>query len=297
MSVISDDDDRTAIAGWSTVRSRLLSGGTLHGVLSLPLLALYVLFLGVPLLTLVGVSVPVAHPLSNYLEVFTDPSYRGAVLLSLGISTAITVISVVLGLFMAYFIARRDFAGKRLIVAVISFPISLPGILVAWAVIVLVGRTGILSYVLATLLPGDAATYSQAFGLTGLLIGYTYFTLPRTTMSLTSAIDNVSRDREEAARSLGASTLETFAYVTLPQIAPGIGSAVVLAFSICMAAFGTALLLASGQVSILPLKIYSVILGTYDYGAGSAMAVVLTVLTVGVIYGYSQMFGGNVYEQ
>jgi putative spermidine/putrescine transport system permease protein len=269
----------------------------LQGVLSLPLAALYVLFLGVPLLTLLGLSVPVTNPLSNYIEVFTNPSYRDAILLSLGISTAITIVSVILGLFMGYFIARRDFAGKRLVVALISFPISLPGILVAWAVIVLIGRTGILSYVLATLLPGEAATYSQAFGLTGLLIGYTYFTLPRTTMSLTSSIENVSIDREEAARSLGASKLETFAYVTLPQIAPGIGSAVVLAFSICMAAFGTALLLASGQVSILPLKIYSVILGTYDYGAGSAMAMVLTVLTVGIIYGYSKLFGGNVYEQ
>jgi putative spermidine/putrescine transport system permease protein len=298
MSVISDDtEDSTAIAERLHARTHIVSEELLHGVLSLPLLALYILFLGVPLVTLVGVSAPVANPLSNYIEVFTNPSYRDAVLLSLGISIAVTVVSVVLGLFMAYFIARREFAGKRVIVALISFPISLPGILVAWAVVVLIGRTGVLSYVLAAFLPGEAATYSHAFGLTGLLVGYTYFTLPRTTMSLTSSIENISRDREEAARSLGASKLETFAYVTLPQIAPGIGSAVVLAFSICMAAFGTALLLASGQVSILPLKIYSVILGTYDYGAGSAMAVVLTILTVGVIYGYSKAFGGNVYEQ
>ena len=265
-------------------------------LLSTPVALLYILFLGLPLAVLFGLSVPVSNPTSNYVAVFVNPSYRQALFLSLGISILITAVSVTLGLFMAYFIGRREFPGKRLIVAIISFPISLPGILVAWAVIVLIGRTGIISQALAAVTGNDPSAYSSAFGIVGLLLGYTYFTLPRTTMALVSSIENFDENLEEAARSLGASKLETFRYVTLPTIAPGIGSAVVLAFSVCMAAFGTALLLASGEVNILPLKIYSVILGTYDYGAGSALAIVLTVITVGVIYGYSQLFGGNIYE-
>ena len=265
-------------------------------LLSIPVALLYLLFLGVPLIVLLGLSLSGSHPFANYVEVFANPSYRGALLISLGISVLITVLSVILGLFMAYFIGRREFPGKRLIVAIISFPISLPGILVAWAVIVLIGRTGIVSILLGALTGKDPSVYSSSFGIIGLLIGYTYFTLPRTTMALVSSVENLDSNLEEVARSLGASKLETLRYVTLPAIAPGIGSAVVLAFSVCMAAFGTALLLASGKVDILPLKIYSVILGTYDYSAGSALAIVLTIITVCVIYGYSQLFGGRVYE-
>ncbi|WP_251344117.1 ABC transporter permease [Haloplanus halophilus] len=266
-------------------------------LLSGPLVALYALFLGLPLLRLVRLSLDdEAWIGANYAAVFLDPTYRTALVTSLAIAALVTAVAVVLGLFMAYFIARRDLPGERVIVAVISFPISLPGILVAWAVIVLVGRTGVLTRAAAAVTGGDPSGYSVAFGLVGLLIGYVYFTLPRTTMSLVGAIEKVDPTVEEAARSLGASPRQTFRHVTLPAILPGIASAVVLAFSVSMAAFGTALLLASGTVDILPLKIYSVILGTYDYGAGSAMAIVLTAITVGVIYGYARLFGGAVYE-
>jgi len=265
-------------------------------LLSIPIAGLYVLFLGLPLAWLFLISLPAEAPLGNYVAVFANPSYRYSLLLSLGISVFVTVISVILALFMAYFIGRRDFPGKRLIVAIISFPVSLPGILVAWAIIVMLGRSGIITQLLVFVLGGSAAEYSQAFGIVGLLIGYTYFTLPRAIMSLISSFESLNSDLEEASRSLGASKLATFRHVILPKIAPGIGSAVVLCFSVCMAAFGTALLLASGEVPILPLKIYSVVLGTYDYAVASALAIVLTIITVGMIYGYTYFFGGEVYE-
>jgi len=289
MSVFtSEDTDRTL----STAKFEEV----LPWLLSAPLAALYVLFLGFPLALLFFISVPVEAPLRNYVAVFANPDYRYSLLLSLGISVFVTIISVTLALFMAYFIGRRNFLGKRLIVATISFPVSLPGILVAWAVIVLIGRSGIITQLLVAILGGDAGGYSNAFGVVGLLIGYTYFTLPRAIMSLISSFENLNSELEEAARSLGASKLSTFRHVILPEIAPGIGSAVVLSFSVCMAAFGTALLLVSGEVPILPLKIYSVVLGTYDYAVASALAVVLTILTVGIIYGYAYLFGGDVYE-
>lgn len=270
-------------------------GQSLPWLLSFPVAVLYVLFLGIPLFLLISLSLSGANPLSSFAAVFTNPAYREALTLSISISVFVTVISLVLGLFMAYFIGRRDFPGKRAIVAIISFPISLPGILVAWAVIVMIGRTGVLTQLVGSLTGSDPSSYSTAFGLVGLLIGYIYFTLPRTTMALVSSVQKMDQNLEEAARSLGASKLETFRFVTLPAIAPGIGSAVVLSFSVCMAAFGTALLLASGKVNILPLKIYSVVLGTYEYDIAAAMGIVLTTITVGVIYGYSQIAGDNIY--
>lgn len=289
MSILSNDQ-----TGHTLFRSRV--DENLPWLLSIPVALLYVLFLGIPILLLVSLSFSGANPISNFIAVFTNPSYRNALVLSIGISTFVTVLSTVLGLFMAYFIGRREFPGKRVIVAIMSFPISLPGILVAWAVIVMIGRTGVITQLITMITGADPSTYSSAFGLVGLLVGYIYFTLPRTTMALVSSVEKLDQNLEEAATSLGASKLETFRYVTLPAIAPGIGSAVVLSFSVCMAAFGTALLLASGEVNILPLKIYSIVLGTYEYDVAAALGIVLTTITVGVIYGYSQVVGGNVYE-
>lgn len=263
--------------------------------LSLPVVVLFVLFLGLPIYRLVELSLQSETLLGHYIDIFAVARYRNALLMSIGISVLVTGISILLGLFMAYFIARREFVGKRVVVSIISFPISFPGVLIAWAMIVLLGRTGVLSQLLAWLSGESASTFAIAFSFWGLTAGYVYFTLPRVTMSMVSSIENVNRELEEAAHSLGASRIQTFRHVTLPVIAPAIASAVTLAFSVCMAAFGTALLLASGVVDILPLMIFNLILGQQNYGGGAAMAVVLTLITVGAIYLYRRRYGGSVY--
>lgn len=263
--------------------------------LSFPVAALFALFLGLPLYRLVELSLESETFLGHYWNVFAVPRYRNALLMSIGISALVTGISIVLGLFMAHFLARREFAGKRVVTSIVSFPISFPGVLIAWSMIVVLGRTGVLPQLIAWLSGESASTFAIAFSFWGLVAGYTYFTLPRVTMSMVSSIENVDATVEEAAYSLGASRLQTFRYVTLPVIAPAIASAVALAFSVCMAAFGTALLLASGVVDILPLMIYNLILGQQNYAGGAAMAVILTAITVGIIYLYRRCFGGSVY--
>ena len=264
-------------------------------LLSLPFVALFVLFLGLPMYRLLELSLQSETFLGHYVNIFAVARYRNALFMSFAISILVTGISIILGLFMAYFIAKREFTGKRLVVAIISFPISFPGVLVAWAMIVLLGRAGLLPQLLAFLTGEGASTYAIVFSFWGLTAGYTYFTLPRVTMSMVSSIEKIDQNVEEAARSLGASRLQTFRHVTLPVIAPAIASAVTLAFSVCMAALGTALLIASAVVDILPLMIFNVIMGQQDYAAGAAMAVVLTIITVSVIYGYRRKFGGSVY--
>lgn len=265
-------------------------------LLSLPIVVLFLLFLGIPMYRLFELSFQSERLLGHYRNIFEVARYRNALFMSIGISVLVTGISIILGLFMAYFIARREFTGKKVVVAIISFPISFPGVLIAWAMIVVLGRSGVLPQLIAFMSGEGASAYAIAFSFWGLTAGYTYFTLPRVTMSMVSSIEKVDPNIEEAARSLGASRLQTFRHITLPVIAPAIASAVTLAFSVCMAAFGTALLLASGVVDILPLMIFNVIMGQHNYAAGAAMAIVLTTFTVGVIYLYRRRYGRSVYE-
>ncbi|WP_230890517.1 ABC transporter permease [Halobacterium sp. KA-4] len=264
--------------------------------LSLPLAALYLLFLGLPIATVVQLSLQGETPWSNYVTVFTESAYRNSILTSLQIAVTVTVITTVLGLIVAYFLAKNEFRGKRIVISIINFPTSLPGILIAWGIIVLVGRQGVFSLLGSAITGARSGAFAFALGYWGLLLGYTYFTLPRVTMTLLSSLENINPELEETAYNLGANRLQTFRYVVLPEIMPGIASGVVLAFSINMVAFGTALLLAAGKVSVLPLQIYSVVLGFGDYNLASAMAIVLTVITLGVIMSYGYVFGGSIYE-
>ncbi|MFQ3476712.1 ABC transporter permease subunit [Halonotius sp. F2-221B] len=264
--------------------------------LSLPLAILYLLFLGLPLATIVQLSLQGETLWSNYVAVFTEAAYRQSILVSLQIAVTVTVITTLVGLTIAYFLSKNEFPGKRIVISIINFPTSLPGILIAWGIIVVVGRQGIFSLLASDITGARPGTYAFAIGYWGILAGYTYFTLPRVTMTLLSSLENLNQELEEVAYSLGASRIQTFRHVVLPEIMPGVASAVVLAFSINMVAFGTALLLAAGEVSVLPLQIYSVILGFGDYNLASALAVVLTVITLGVIMSYGYFFGGSIYD-
>jgi len=279
------------------IRQRLQSlESALPFALSIPLAALYLLFLGLPIVTVARLSFQGETPWSNYVTVFTEPAYRNSILISLQIAISVTVITTVLGLIVAYFLAKNEFRGKRIIISIINFPTSLPGILIAWGIIVLVGRQGVFSLLGSALTGARPGAFAFALGYWGLLLGYTYFTLPRVTMTLLSSLENLDSELEETAYSLGANRVQTFRHVVLPEIMPGIASGVVLAFSINMVAFGTALLLAAGEVSVLPLQIYSVVLGFGDYNLASALGIVLTVITLGVIMSYGYVFGGSVYE-
>lgn len=264
--------------------------------LSLPLMILYLLFLGLPLVTIVQLSLQGETLWSNYVTVFTESTYRQSILISLQIAVTVTVITTSVGLVIAYFLSKNEFRGKRIVISIINFPTSLPGILIAWGIIVVIGRQGIFTLLASDITGANPGTYAFALGYWGILTGYTYFTLPRVTMTLLSSLENLNQELEEVAYSLGATRLQTFRHIVLPEIMPGVASAVVLAFSINMVAFGTALLLAAGKVSVLPLEIYSVILGFGDYNLASALAVVLTVITLGVIMGYGYVFGGSIYD-
>lgn len=292
--------EEQAEEGWFPLRS--LGNQTKTGrsllpfLLSSPVAVLYILFLGLPLVTLVRLSVQGDQLWSNYVEVLTGPAYQYSILVSLGIAVTVTIITTVLGILLSYFLARNDFKGKRLVISIINFPTSLPGILIAWGIIVLFGRMGIFSLLASAITGGRPGSFAFAVSIWGVLVGYTYFTLPRVTMTLLSSMEKLDRDLEEAALSLGANKIQTFRHVVLPEIKPGVASGVVLSFSINMVAFGTALLLAAGQVSVLPLKIYEVVLGFGDYNLAAALAIILTIITLGSIMVFGKLFGGSIYE-
>jgi putative spermidine/putrescine transport system permease protein len=214
-----------------------------------------------------------------------DAVYGETIWNSLWFGAVTTVASVALGIALAHGLEKYDLPRKDLLVTLISFPISLPGIVAAFMMIVLFGQTGFLTNFFAVLTgaePIDIQLTGQPSGTTlailGLFFGYLYSMIPRATLLLRGTYAEVNTDAEEAARALGATPLQTFRYVTLPQIRPGIVGALILTFRTALAIFGTVLVLKS--LSVVTFRFDQLVKVGYELNIASALAGVFFLFTV-----------------
>jgi putative spermidine/putrescine transport system permease protein len=220
--------------------------------------------------------------LRNYLAVFTDPFLRGTIYLSLGLSIAVSALSFALCIGPAWLLVRKDFPGKRVFRAILTLPMAFSGVIIGFLAVIMIGRIGFIPQ-LASALIGVPLGEALAYSLTGLGIAYIWFQIPRATLTLESAIRKFDWDLESAARSLGASTAQTFRYVLLPLLTPAIISTVAVTFAVSMGSFGVALLLLK-RASVMPLEIYNQVYANLAFEMAAALSVILGIITVGVNY-------------
>lgn len=214
-----------------------------------------------------------------------NPVYGRTIWNSLWFGAATTVASVALGVVLAHGLEKYDLPREGLLVTLISFPISLPGIVAAFMMIVLFGQTGLLTNAFSVLTgvePVDLQLTGQpsgtALAILGLFFGYLYSMIPRATLLLRGTYAEVNTDAEEAARTLGATPLQTFWHVTLPQIRPGIVGAIILTFRTALAIFGTVLVLKS--LSVVTFRFDQLVKVGYELNIASALATLFFVFTV-----------------
>lgn len=219
---------------------------------------------------------------ANYTAVFTDPFLRGTMMLSLGLSIAVSVLSIVLCIGPAWLLVRKDFPGKRMFRAVLTLPMAFSGVIIGFLAVIMIGRIGFIPQ-LSRALIGIPLGEALAYSLIGLGLAYIWFQIPRATLTLESAIRKFDWDLESAAHSLGASTQQTFRYVLLPLLTPAIISTVAVTFAVSMGSFGVALLLLK-RASVMPLEIYNQVYANLAFEMAAALSVVLGVVTVGVNY-------------
>ena len=220
--------------------------------------------------------------LRNYTAVFTEPFLRGTLLLSLGLSVAVSVLSIALCIGPAWLLVRKDFPGKRAFRAILTLPMAFSGVIIGFLAVIMIGRIGFIPQLSRGLI-GIPLGEALAYSLTGLGLAYIWFQIPRATLTLESAIRKFDWDLESAAHSLGASTLQTFRLVLLPLLTPAIISTVAVTFAVSMGSFGVALLLLK-RASVMPLEIYNQVYANLAFEMAAALSVVLAIVTVGVNY-------------
>lgn len=212
---------------------------------------------------------------SAYWTVLTHPQYLGSLFSTLWLSLAVAGLAVFLAGVCGFFLARNQFPGKTWLLSILTFPLAFPGVVVGFLVIMLGGRQGALAQLSQSLF---GERWMFAYSLTGLFVGYLYFSIPRVVMTVMAACEKLDRSLEEAARSLGASHWRVIGDVIIPAIQPALISTGAICFATSMGAFGTAFTLGT-RMNILPLSIYGEFTNYANFAMAAALSVILGLVT------------------
>ena len=209
-----------------------------------------------------------------------SPEHLSALWLSVKVSVVATALNAVIGIPLAYVMARRRFWGRAAVDVLVTLPLVLPPTVTGYYLIVLLGRRGVLGA------PLYAATgWSVAFTWYAAVIAATVMALPLLVRTARVAIESVDQNLERAAFTLGRAEWRTALEVTLPLARNGILAGLVLAFARALGEFGATLMLAGnipGKTQTLPLSIYTAV-QTGEAGQAMTLVAMLTLLSCVVV--------------
>ena len=196
--------------------------------------------------------------------------------LSIRVAIAATLLNALIGIPVAYLLARRTFRGLALVDLLVTLPLVLPPTVTGYYLIVLLGRRGWLGGPVYAL-----SGWSVAFTWYAAVIAATVMALPLLVRTARAAIESVDRELEKAAFTLGRSEWRTALEVTLPLARNGIIAGLVLAFARALGEFGATLMLAGnipGKTTTVPLAIYTAV-QTGEMGEAIVLVLALTALS------------------
>jgi sulfate/thiosulfate transport system permease protein len=222
---------------------------------------------------------------SHFWEAVTAPRVIASLRLSFGASLIAALLNSVFGLMVAWVLTRYTFPFRRLIDAIVDLPFALPTAVAGIALTALYAPNGWLGIWLKPL------GINVAFTPLGIVVALTFIGLPFVVRTLQPVLEDLDREVEQAAATLGASTLQTFARVVLPALWPAILTGFALAFARALGEYGSVIFIAGNmpmKSEIAPLLIVSK-LEQYDYAGATAIAVVMLVLSFALMFGINAL--------
>ena len=210
-----------------------------------------------------------------YTAILTDDLYLGSLVSTFAVAAATTAATLVISGISGVFLQRHKFPGNAALVAMLTFPLAVPGVVIGFMVIMLAGRQGLIGQVTQAL-TGEKLVF--AYTIAGLFMGYVYFSIPRTILTVMAAAEKLDPKLEEAARSLGASPWHVLRDVIIPGLKPAFISAGAICFATAVGAFGTAFTLAA-RINVLPMVIYTEFTLSANIAMAAALSFVLGIVT------------------
>ncbi|WAJ36797.1 ABC transporter permease [Pseudomonas sp. GOM7] len=216
---------------------------------------------------------------SGYWQVLSSAQYLSGLAQTCLLAVLVTLAALLVGSISGVFLARQRFLGRSALVALLTFPLAFPGVVVGFLVILLAGRQGLFAS-LGLSLTGERWVF--AYSLAGLFLGYLYFSIPRVILTVMAASESLDVSLEEAAHSLGAGHWRVTWDVLVPGLTPALVSCGAICFATAMGAFGTAFTLGT-RLNVTPVAIYNVFTNYANFAVAAALSVILGALTWAVL--------------
>ena len=211
----------------------------------------------------------------KFIETVTSDRVLHAYKISFGTAFAAAIINAVFGLLIAWVLVRYQFPGKRLIDGLIDLPFALPTAVAGITLTTLYAQDGWLGQLFSL------ANIKVSFTPLGITIALTFIGLPFVVRMVQPVLENIEKEVEEAAASLGASRIQTFLKIIFPEILPALLAGFSLAFARGVGEYGSVVFIAGNmpmKTEIAPLMIMSK-LEQYDYAGATAIAVVMLLVS------------------
>ncbi|WP_307873540.1 MULTISPECIES: ABC transporter permease [unclassified Frankia] len=235
--------------------------------------------LAIAFLVLPLVGLLVRAPWRRLPSLLGQAEVRQALVLSLETATLATGISILVGVPLAWVLARTRLPGRSLLQALVTLPLVLPPVVGGVALLLAFGRNGVVGRYLDSLFG-----ITLPFTTTGVVIAETFVAMPFLVVSVEGALAAADRRFEDAAATLGANRWLTFRRVTLPMIGPSVGAGAVLCWARALGEFGATITFAGnfpGTTQTMPLAVYLAL--ENDPDAAIALSLLLLVVCVTVL--------------
>ena len=201
----------------------------------------------------------------------TDGRTAAALKVSVGISLAAALVNAPLGLMVAWTLTRYRFPGRRLMDALVDLPFALPTAVAGIALTAIYAPNGLLGSL------AEKVGIKTAYSPLGIFIALTFIGLPFVVRSVQPVLEDLDKDVEEAAQTLGANDLQRVVHVVIPAIGPALLSGVSLAFARAVGEYGSVIFIAGNlpmKTEIAPLLIVMK-LEEYNYAGAAAIGLAM----------------------
>jgi sulfate transport system permease protein len=207
---------------------------------------------------------------SQFLDATTTPRVMASYRLTFGASCLAALLNAVFGLVVAWVLVRYTFPFKRVIDALVDLPFALPTAVAGIALTALYAQNGLI---------GQWLPFKVSFTPLGVWVALVFIGLPFVVRTVQPVLEDVNRELEEAAATLGADRWQTFSKVIFPIVMPALLTGFALAFARALGEYGSVIFIAGNMPmvsEITPLLIITK-LEQYDYAGATAIAVVMLV--------------------
>ena len=216
----------------------------------------------------------------EFWDIITEPRVIASYKLSFGTSFLAALVNSIFGLLIAWVLVRYDFFGKKIIDALVDLPFALPTAVAGITLATIYSKNGWFGRFL------EPAGIFVAYKPAGIFVALVFIGLPFIVRSVQPVIEELDREVEEAAASLGANRLQTFLKIIFPSILPSLISGFILAFARGLGEYGSVVFISGNMPmisEITPLLILTK-LEQYDYPGATALAVSLLLISFALFF-------------